>query len=291
MAKQIKIGMTVVCAVTLACLATACSDEVPASSEARGAGPNAPLASLIPDDLSTRGVVQVATAFGRAPLGFYADDNETVQGVDVDIAKALSEQLGIEFRMNDVAFANIIPGVENGKYDIVLSAMQITDERLTEVQMLSYLSDAARPLVRVGEEPDEGLCGATAGAVSGATTVDYLEEYSSACKAAGKEGVRISEYPDTASAVLALRSGRIDAVETSNSSASYIAGQSNGTLATFGEANHPLEYGIVFAQGQDEWAAAVKAALEALKEDGTYDSILEKWSVSDMSVDTYALLP
>ena len=80
-------------------------------------------------------VLSMATEGTFQPYEYY--DGDKLIGIDVEIAEAIAEKLGMTLEVTDIAFDSIIPGVQTGKYDIGMAGMTVTDERLEEVSFSS----------------------------------------------------------------------------------------------------------------------------------------------------------
>ena len=123
--------LTLILALALTASLAACgSSNTPASSGSGSAGSTAGSggASLT---TAVDGVLSMATEATFPPYEYY--DGDTIVGIDVEIAQAIADKLGLKLEVTDIAFDSIIPGVQTGKYDIGLAGMTVTDERLEQV--------------------------------------------------------------------------------------------------------------------------------------------------------------
>ena len=106
------------------------------------------------DAASTSGKLTMATEATFQPYEYY--DGDAIVGIDVEVAQAIADKLGMELEVTDIAFDSIIPGVQTGKYDMGMAGMTVTDERKEQVNFsdsyatgvqvvicLLYTSDAA----------------------------------------------------------------------------------------------------------------------------------------------------
>src|SRR5699024_3615500 len=90
---------------------------------------NEQAASLVPDNIRDRGYITVASGTAYPPFEFFAKDNETMIGYDIDVSDAIGAVLDLEVKHQPTTFSGIIPGLAAGKYDMAMSAFGITDER------------------------------------------------------------------------------------------------------------------------------------------------------------------
>ena len=73
------------------------------------------------------GTLVMATNAYFQPYEYY--DGDAIVGIDVEVAQAIADKLGMELEVTDIAFDSIIPGVQTGKYDMGMAGMTVTDER------------------------------------------------------------------------------------------------------------------------------------------------------------------
>ncbi|HEX6054342.1 MAG TPA: ABC transporter substrate-binding protein [Intrasporangium sp.] len=277
----------VTCAVSLtaACAGTgsaANEDPAPqASSPAGDQSASAQLAELLPADIRSRGSIKVASNVEYPPFEYYDTDNKTIVGLDKDLADALGAKLGVKLEFNNMSFDAIIPALAAKRFDMAMSAMTDNAERRKQVDFVDYFVSGGGFLVEKGNPHNvvnlESICGLTVAIDKGTTNVEDADKASKACVAAGKKPVKADVYPGTSKIVLALQNGRADIAMLDTSAAAYIASQNAGEFEVPGESYEPKPYGMVFPKGSTQLQAAVKAGLEALLADGTYEKILAKW--------------
>src|SRR5204862_3755580 len=94
-------------------------------------------AAKLPAAIKSAGVIKVATDASYPPDEFFASDNKTIQGMDVDLGNALGAVLGVKFQFSNVGFDSIIPALGN-RYDLSLSSFTATTEREKTVDMVGY---------------------------------------------------------------------------------------------------------------------------------------------------------
>lgn len=198
-------------------------------------------------------------------------------GIDVEIAGAIADKLGMELVIEDVEFGSIISGVVSGKYDIGMAGMTVTEERLQSVNFSSTYAIGIQSIIVPEGSPitsiDE-LC-------SGNYTVGTQESTTGDIYMRDELGDDLVEsYKTGADAVLALTSGKIDAVVIDNQPAIAFVNANEGLMildTPFAEE----EYAIAVSKDNEELLNAINNALADLKADGTIDSIIDKYIASD----------
>jgi polar amino acid transport system substrate-binding protein len=110
-----------------------------------------------------------------APMEFY-DDFKHEAGVDVELAQALGKTLGVQVELVNMGFDELLPALEAGKVDLVISAMTITPEREARADFVPYLMAGTGILVKAGNPAKirrlRDLCGKTVALQEGTAQVE-----------------------------------------------------------------------------------------------------------------------
>ena len=99
------------------------------------------------------GELSVGMELSYAPAEFYAEDGKTPVGYDVDMSKAIAQTLGLKPKIVSSMFDTIVPSI-GSKYDLGITAMTITEERLQSVDFVSYYRAGSTWAVQKGQ-PEE----------------------------------------------------------------------------------------------------------------------------------------
>ena len=220
------------------------------------------------------GVLRMGTNATFPPYE-YVDENNEVAGIDADIAAAIAEKLGMELEITDMAFDSLIPALQSDTIDIVLAGMTVDPERAEQVNFTdSYATGVQVIIVPEGSDiasPDD-LEGKNIGVQTGTTgdlycTDDYGQEF-------------VKQFDNGPLAVAALVNGQVDCVVIDNEPAkNYVAANQGLKILDTAYANE--EYAAAIAKDNTELFEQVNAAIQELKEDGTIDSIIEKYSPAE----------
>ena len=216
------------------------------------------------------GVLRMGTNATFPPYE-YVDENNVVAGIDADIAAGIAEKLGMELEITDMAFDSLIPALQSDTIDIVLAGMTVDPERAEQVNFTdSYATGVQVIIVPEGSDiasPDD-LEGKNIGVQTGTTgdlycTDDYGQEF-------------VKQFDNGPLAVAALVNGQVDCVVIDNEPAkNYVAANQGLKILDTAYANE--EYAAAIAKDNTELFEQVNAAIQELKEDGTIDSIIEKY--------------
>ena len=263
---------------TAAALAlTACggSSSSTASSTASSAAASSEAASSGAAELTTveAGKLTMATNAAFPPYEMTTDTG-AFEGIDVDTAQAIAEKLGLELQIDDMDFDAALLSVQQGKADIVMAGVTVTDERKAVMDFSdSYATGIQSIIVPEGSDiasPDD-LAGKKIGTQRGTTGYIYCSDDF------GDENV--VAYDDGLTAVQALNNGQVDAVVIDNAPAKeFIA--ANPGLVILDTSYAEEDYAIGMAKGS-ALEDAINAALEELKADGTLQSIVDKYITAE----------
>ena len=201
-------------------------------------------------------------------------DTGAFEGIDVDTAQAIAEKLGLELQIDDMEFDAALLSVQQGKADIVMAGVTVTDERKAVMDFSgSYATGIQSIIVPEGSDiatPDD-LAGKKIGTQRGTTGYIYCSDDF------GDENV--VAYDSGLTAVQALNNGQVDAVVIDNEPAkAYV--ESNPGLKILDTSYAEEDYAIGMAKGS-ALEDAINAALEELKADGTLQSIVDKYITAE----------
>lgn len=252
------------------------------------------LADKVPAEIKEKGTLAIGSDASYAPNEFLGDDGKTVEGMDVDIFDAVADKLGLETEWSNASFDTLLAGVGSGKYDVSVSSFTINDERKKEVNMISYFNAGTQWVTAKGNpkkvDPDNA-CGLNVGVQKGTVQIDDLEARNKECEAAGKEPIKAIVEQEQSKVTVSLASGKVDAMLADSPIALYAVKQQPDALEAVGDIYDSAPYGIVVPKDQTELADAIAEALTAIKEDGTYDTVLKNWGNESGAIDDFAVNP
>ncbi|MFE5245358.1 MULTISPECIES: ABC transporter substrate-binding protein [unclassified Streptomyces] len=250
-------------------------------------------AELLPAGVRSSGTLSLASSVGAPPGAFYEADGKTLAGADIDFADAVAKALGLELKREVASFEAILPALGSGKYEVGTGNFGVTDERRKTIDFVTYINDGQGFAVRDDSDLKEvtdltQLCGLTVGTGAGTTFEATLEENKHVCGDAGKEAYEVRTYADQAAVWSSLQQGRSDVLMFTINGLRYAVTQLDG-LRFLNEYKR-LDVGFAFKKGSP-LAPAFQAAVNGLKEDGTYDRILKKWGTEKSAIETSQISP
>ena len=235
------------------------------------------------------GVLQVGSDISYAPIEFFEEGTQNAQGLDVDLANALAEELGVRAEFINTGFDGIIGALNVSRFDVLMSAMTVTEERQKEIDFIPYFAAGTDILVAEGNPKNiktiEDLSGLTVGVQIGTIQVDQLKAANDTLKAAGKPEISVLTFDQNPLAVEQLRTGRADAVIADSPVVANEARLSDGKLEALGLAVEAAPYGIGVRKGSTQLKAAIEGALQKLIANGKYKAILIEWGLEGGAID------
>ena len=266
-------GLSVAALALTACGGSSASTASSVASSA--ASSEAASTSAAAGELTTveAGKLTMATNAAFPPYEMTTDAGE-FEGIDIETAQAIADKLGLELQIDDMDFDAALLSVQQGKADIVMAGVTVTNERKAVMDFSdSYATGIQSIIVPEGSDiasPDD-LTGKKIGTQRGTTGYIYCSDDF------GDENV--VAYDDGLTAVQALNNGQVDAVVIDNAPAQeFIA--ANPGLKILDTSYAEEDYAIGMAKGSS-LEDAVNAALKELKADGTLQSIVDKYITAE----------
>ena len=269
-------GLTVAALALTACGgSSSTASSAAASSVASSAAASSETASAAATELTTveAGKLTMATNAAFPPYEMTTDAGE-FEGIDIETAQAIADKLGLELQIDDMDFDAALLSVQQGKADIVMAGVTVTDERKAVMDFSdNYATGIQSIIVPEGSDiasPDD-LAGKKIGTQRGTTGYIYCSDDF------GDENV--VAYDDGLTAVQALNNGQVDAVVIDNAPAKEFVAANPG-LVILDTSYAEEDYAIGMAKGSS-LEDAVNAVLEELKADGTLQSIVDKYITAE----------
>ena len=263
-------GLSVAALALTACGGSSASTASSVASSA--ASSEAASTSAAAGELTTveAGKLTMATNATFPPYEMTTDAGE-FEGIDIEAAQAIADKLGLELQIDDMDFDAALLSVQQGKADIVMAGVTVTDERKAVMDFSDSYATGIQSIIVPNDSdiasPDD-LAGKTIGTQRGTTGYIYCSDDF------GDENV--VAYDDGLTAVQALNNGQVDAVVIDNAPAKSFV-EANPGLKILDTAYAQEDYAIGVAKGNTALLDAINGALKELIDDGTVQSIIDKY--------------
>lgn len=207
----------------------------------------------------------------------------TFVGSDIDIANGVAAQMGVKASFKNTTFDSIIAALKTKKCDAIISGMNDTAQRRTQVNFTDYLKVGQSIMVKKGNPLHiaklADLAGKSVSVESGTTDRDFLAAESTKLTKAGKKAIDIKTFPKDTDAAAALKAGRVDAYFGDSPVAVYYVDRDK-SFAIGGAPISPIAIGIATRKG-DPLGAATQKAINALYANGQMKKIVAKWGMTN----------
>lgn len=224
-------------------------------------------------ELAEAGKIVIGVKYDQPGLGFKDAAADVPSGFDIEIAKLLAADLGIDPSSVNVTWEETVsdnrePFLESGKVDLVLASYSITDERRQKVgQTGPYMITGQQLLVPADSDVDsiEDLKGKEVCSVTGSTSIDKINEK-------GAKGVGFDSYSECVAKVL---DGSVEGMSTDGTILAGFAAQNEGELKVVGEAFSEERIGVGYSLEHPEMCEWINGVLEEAFEDGSWAEAFE----------------
>ena len=267
----------------LSLLFSACGST---SSTGSGGGATATAKPSIaaPTDLITPGTLTVGSDTTYPPQEFLDTTTNTYTGFDIDLITAMAARMGLKANIVKTDFTTIIDNLSNKRFDVVISAVTINSEREQKVDFIPYFNAGESLLVAKGNPMNlksvADLCGLNVGVQKATVEQDDLTTASQACVSKGKKAISLTILASQTDVIQLLVNKRVVATYQDSPVTDYFNKLNPGMFDVGGSVVNAAQEGIAVRKGDTAMLTPLKAAYNAVKADGTYTKIVQKWGVT-----------
>jgi len=239
-------------------------------------------------ELTTPGTLTFGSDVSYPPQEFYPDGcPKTADGFDLDLAKALAARMGLKYAVVDTKYDGIIPALQTKKFDALVSAMTITDDRKKVVQFVPYYSAGESFIVlsSSSKSPQElrDLCGLKVAVEKGTSEESAATDANDPSKngvcAKNPIDFKSTDFDKDTQSLEALRKGTADVHFTDSPVALYELDKNTGLKISNKKVLSTAPEGVAVRKDDPAMFTALDAAFKAIKADGTYKTLLDKWKL------------
>ncbi len=279
------LAIVLTCLLTVTMLAACGNSETPsttaAPAETQAAAPETTAAAQAEATAASfttivPGKLVMSTNASFPPYEMVAADG-SLEGIDIDVAAAIAQKLGLELQIDNMGFDACILAVQQGKSDICMAGLTVTPERSAVMDFTDTYANGVQVVIVAANSDiatlDDLANDKMIGTQMGTTGYIYCSD---TVENGGYGEDHVVPYDDGAAAIQALLKGQIDAVVIDNMPAQeYVAANPGLKILDMEYANE--DYAIGVAKGNTALLEAVNNALNELIADGTVQSIVDKY--------------
>jgi polar amino acid transport system substrate-binding protein len=262
----------------IALMVTACGTQPNLPDTSKNTQDKNSSASNTLAEMKEKGEITIGLDDTLPPMEYRNEKNELV-GFDIDFANALAKELGVKVKFVPSAWDGIIPGLDAKRFDIILSSMNVTDERKKKVDFVEYFGVGQVLTVKAGNPLNiktiDDLKGKNVGVQLGSTGETAVKSI---------DGIKeVKKYDLTTDVFNDMGLGRVDAGVVGEMIGRYYMTTKPGVFEVAGEAFNVQPMGIAVRKGDTELRDALQKAVEMLEGNGTLSDISQKWFGSDIT--------
>ncbi|TAH67379.1 MAG: amino acid ABC transporter substrate-binding protein, partial [Anaerolineaceae bacterium] len=219
------------------------------------------------------------------PMGF-RDDADNIVGFDVDLAKAVADELGVELVLQPIQWTAKEQELQTKNIDCIWNGFSVTEERLEQLTLsIPYMENTIAMVVVNGSgiKTRDDMAGKRMAVQGGSSAEETLnsDENKAFRESLGEVN---GSFKDYVTALMDLETGNSDAVLMDSVVANYMINEAGKDFVVLEDSLVAEEYAIGFRKGEEALANAVNEALRDLKADGTVAKIATKWFGSDTTI-------
>jgi ABC-type amino acid transport substrate-binding protein len=267
--KKMKWVAAAVAAVMAMGLLAGCSAGAPASSAAPSAGAE----SAAPDANggSDKKVLRLGTDAAFPPFEF--QEGNDFMGIDIDIGRAVADELGMDFEVVNMDFDSLLGALESGKVDLVAAGMTIRPDREKQADFSDTYYQATQVITVMKDNAEikgvDDLKNKKIGVQKGTTGEELAREI---------EGAEVLSFANGQEAGLAMKTGKVDAVLYDAGPSQKMVAQNDDMTIIEDDSFDKEEYAIAVKKGDEDMLKAVNDTLAKLEQSGEMDKIVEKYN-------------
>nr|WP_313372359.1 ABC transporter substrate-binding protein [Brucella intermedia] len=233
-----------------------------------------------PGFLASGKSLTVCNSPGFPPLSYFEQPgDESPVGSDIDLLHALAKEWGVELRLMLGEFAGLLPALESGRCDLVMSGILVTPERQQKFDAVPYMKTSTLLLVAGNNDQIhslEDMSGKTLAIEAGTILEKAAADANQKLIAEGKPEIHLQTYPKAQDCIEQVLIGRSDATLVQDTEAAFRDKQMPGRLKVVYTVPESRDFGIYLRKSPAD-VRAVEAALDNLKASGFMKELPSKW--------------
>lgn len=233
------------------------------------------------EDIQAKGSFMMGLDENFPPMGFREEGGE-LTGFDVELAKAVAEEMGIEVELMPINWKANILELESGNIDVIWNGFTITDERKEKLLMSApYMENDQIVVVKSGSPITTlaDLEGKKVAVQDGSSAQEAIADNEEVNNAIGEQ----IDFTDNVTALMDVSNGQVDALVVDSIVADYYTSKKPGEYTILDESLAAEQYGIGFRKGDQSFHDELMAAMNRLIENGKFAEISNEWFGRDVS--------
>lgn len=244
-----------------------------------GLGATPALAEGLLEDIKERGTIRIGVE-GTYPPFNYTDESGDLVGYEIDFARAVAEELGVEAEFIPTKWDGMLAGLDSERFDAIMNQVSITPERQEKYDFTQPYTVSGIQILTTKDRAEklttpQALEGQAVGVGLGTNYEEWLRD--------NAPGADVRTYEGNVASLQDLRVGRIDALLNDRLMAGYLLRQSDGSVVAAGEPFSKQRMGVAIRKGNPDLLKALDDAIDSLRDSGELAEISTEWFASDVT--------
>jgi polar amino acid transport system substrate-binding protein len=235
-----------------------------------------------PQHIKDHGRIVYCSDISFPPFEYYDAQTNDPAGFDVEFGQLLAATLGVKAEFKNIGFDALIPSLQAGQCDAILSGLFDKPERRQVIDLLDYASVGNSLIVKSNNAVKfnglSDLSGRAVAVEAGSTLEHELDAANDKVKQAGKPAIKIAALPKASDAFQQLSTGLVEAYYGTTAQASYFNKQNPGSVKLASPQTSSFFIGVGTPKSDAPLHDALTAALKTVVANGKYDALLKKWN-------------
>ncbi|MCF2625003.1 basic amino acid ABC transporter substrate-binding protein [Fusobacterium perfoetens] len=197
-------------------------------------------------------------------------DGDKIVGFDIDFINAIGKEMGREIIVKDMSFDGLLPALQTKKVDVVVAGMTATEERQKTVNFSQPYYSANQVII----VPEGNTTIADFNDLNG-KKVAVMLGFTGDVVVSEMPGVEVERFNAAYAGIMALQSGKVDAVVLDSETANNYVAKNSGLKIAEGKGESE-DYAIAVRKEDSQLLEEINAAIDKIKADGTFSEIIEK---------------
>jgi polar amino acid transport system substrate-binding protein len=241
-----------------------------------------------PKRLAGKGILTYCTDISFPPLEYYDTKTQQPIGFDIDLAKALAAEIGLKAEFKNIGFDGIIPAMQAGQCDAIISGLNDNPARRQVVDFVDY-SFLGNSLIARSDSTFyfktlEEASGRTVATETGTTLEEDLKKANDNLKAAGKPLLKVTALPKASEAFQQLTAGLVELYYSTTVQEVYFNTENPREVKLVSPQISGFKTGVATVKADADLHQALDAALKTLQANGDYDKIAKKWNCESIAL-------
>lgn len=244
---------------------------------------------VVPQRITDSGKIVFCTELAFPPWEMLDPQTQQPAGFDIDFAAAVAQRMGVTSEHKNISFDGLIPALQAGQCDAIISGLYDKPERRQIVDFVHYAFTGNSIFVKADSDIDvssfDELSGRKVAVGVGTGPEADLNAANERLKAAGKPEIQVVSMPSTADAIQQLVAGLVEAYAGSTDQGGYFDKQQPGQIRLASPQVSALPVGIATLHNDKDLHEAFAAAVADVRQSDQYEALLEKWGLESIALE------